>query len=76
MKPPTAPPDTAPEPLFVADDLALDFVNTTFRVDESRRECFASDESVLQWLRRTGSMTAVTGEVPKLSPRYTGQGRN
>ena len=64
MKPPTAPPATPLEPLFIADDLALDFINTRFGVDESRRECLVSDESVRQWLRRTGSMTAVTGEVP------------
>ena len=65
MKPPTALPATLPEPLFIADDLALDFINTRFGVDESRRECLGSDESVLQWLRRTGSMTTVTGEVPE-----------
>ena len=65
MKTSTAPPAHTPEPLFIADDLALDFINTRFGVGESHRECFGSDESVLQWLKRTGSITAVTGEMPK-----------
>jgi predicted RNA-binding Zn ribbon-like protein len=63
MKSSTAPLATSPEPLFIADDLALDFINTRFGVGQSFRECFGSDESVLQWLLRTGSITA--GEVPK-----------
>jgi predicted RNA-binding Zn ribbon-like protein len=65
MKSSIAPPATSPEPLFVADELALDFINTRFGVGQSLRECFGSDESVLQWLRQTESITAVTGEVPK-----------
>jgi predicted RNA-binding Zn ribbon-like protein len=65
MKLSSAPSATPPEPLFIADDLALDFINTRFGVGQSNRECLGSDESVLQWLRRTGSITAVTGEVPK-----------
>jgi predicted RNA-binding Zn ribbon-like protein len=63
MKSSTAPLGTSPEPLFIADDLALDFINTRFGVGQSFRECFGSDESVLQWLLRTGSITG--GEVPK-----------
>jgi predicted RNA-binding Zn ribbon-like protein len=63
MKSSTAPLATSREPLFIADDLALDFINTRFGVGQSFRECFGSDESVLQWLLRTGSITA--GEVPK-----------
>lgn len=65
MKSSTAPPATSPEPLFIADDLALDFINTSFGVGLGHRECFGSDESVLQWLRQTESITAVIGEVPK-----------
>jgi predicted RNA-binding Zn ribbon-like protein len=65
MKSSTAPPATAPEPPLIADDLALDFINTRFGVGQGHRECFVSDESVLQWLRRTESITAVIGEVPK-----------
>jgi predicted RNA-binding Zn ribbon-like protein len=65
MKSLTPPPASYPEPLFVADDLALDFINTRFGVGERHREYFGSDGSVLQWLRRTESITAVSGEVPK-----------
>ena len=65
MKSSTAPPATPSEPLFIADDLALDFINTSFGVGPSHRECLGSDESVLQWLQRTGSITAATGEMPR-----------
>jgi len=41
-------------PLFVGDDLALDFVNTAFGVGEDRRECLGSDAQVLDWLQRAG----------------------
>jgi predicted RNA-binding Zn ribbon-like protein len=65
MKASTAPPAHRPEPPFIADDLALDFINTKFGVGPSYRECFGSDEDVLHWLLRTGSITGVSGEVPK-----------
>ena len=65
MKSSTAASAPPPQPLFIADDLALDFINTRFGVGESLRECLFSDVSVLQWLQRTGSITAGTGEVPK-----------
>src|SRR5271156_3383543 len=65
MKSSNAPLPQPPEPLFIADDLALDFINTRFGVGQSQRECFGSDESVLQWLQRTGSITAITGEMPR-----------
>ncbi len=41
-------------PLFVGDDLALDFVNSAFGVGEGKRECLGSDAQVLDWLRRAG----------------------
>jgi predicted RNA-binding Zn ribbon-like protein len=65
MKSPTATPATPSEPLFIADDLALDFINTRFGVGENLRELFGTDESVLQWLRQTESITAAAGEAPK-----------
>lgn len=53
----------AAEPIFIADDLALDFINTRFGVGEGRRECLNSDEEVVEWLRRSGSL-APTVAVP------------
>ena len=51
-------------PLFVGDDLALDFVNSAFGVGEGKRECLGSDAQVLDWLQRAGlpaSPQGVTG---------------
>jgi predicted RNA-binding Zn ribbon-like protein len=42
------------EILLIADDLALDFVNSRYGVDTARRECLTSDERVLEWLQRAG----------------------
>jgi predicted RNA-binding Zn ribbon-like protein len=44
-------------PLFLADDLALDFVNTEFGVGDGRREWLDSDARVLHWLQRAGLPT-------------------
>jgi predicted RNA-binding Zn ribbon-like protein len=44
-------------PLFLADDLALDFVNTKFGVGDGRREWLDSDARVLDWLQRAGLPT-------------------
>jgi predicted RNA-binding Zn ribbon-like protein len=40
--------------LFIADDLALDFVNSAYGVGDAHRECLDSDAQVLDWLRRAG----------------------
>ncbi|HLW23332.1 MAG TPA: ABATE domain-containing protein [Steroidobacteraceae bacterium] len=47
-------PDTRTDPLFIADNLALDFVNTTFGVGAGHQECLGSDVQVLDWLRCAG----------------------
>jgi predicted RNA-binding Zn ribbon-like protein len=54
----TATPSTADSvaPLFIADDVALDFVNTAFGVAPARRECLGNDQDVVDWLRRAGLM--------------------
>jgi predicted RNA-binding Zn ribbon-like protein len=44
-------------PLFLADDLALDFVNTKFGVGDGRREWLDSDARVLDWLQSAGLPT-------------------
>ncbi|MDB5978503.1 MAG: hypothetical protein JWR07_5263 [Nevskia sp.] len=38
--------------LFLGDDLALDFINTAYGVDEEHQECLGSDAQVLEWLQR------------------------
>jgi predicted RNA-binding Zn ribbon-like protein len=40
----------APDALFLADNLALDFINTEYGVGDQRHDCFTDDQSVLSWL--------------------------
>ena len=47
--------------LFVGDDLALDFINTAYGVDEEHQECLASDAQVLNWLQRAGLPVSAEG---------------
>lgn len=44
-------PSSQPCPLFVGDNLALDFINTQYGVGSSFRECFVDDASVVAWLK-------------------------
>jgi predicted RNA-binding Zn ribbon-like protein len=55
---------TAPEPLFVGDDVALDFVNTAYGVPSDRHECLQSDQDVLAWLKRAGLLEAPEASLP------------
>lgn len=41
-------------PLFVGDDLALDFINSEFGVGPANHECFTDDHAVLAWLKLAG----------------------
>ena len=54
---PTSGPQTAAA-LFVADDVALDFLNTEYGLPSDRHECLGSDQQVLDWLARAGLMAA------------------
>jgi len=47
--------------LFVGDDLALDFINTAYGVDEEQQECLGSDAQVLDWLQRAGLSASAEG---------------
>jgi len=40
--------------LFLADDRALDFINTSYGVSEEHQECLGSDAQVLDWLKQAG----------------------
>jgi len=51
-----AAPDPA-MPLFVADDVALDFMNTAYGVGARHVDCLGSDQQVLEWLVRAGLST-------------------
>ena len=53
------------EPLFVGDDLALDFINTRYGVDAAYRDCFADDTSVLVWLKKAGVVSLDLQRAPE-----------
>ena len=45
---------TKSPPLFLAGDLALDFINTRIRVGGEVVDCLQTDEDVLGWLEKAG----------------------
>lgn len=60
-------PDTAQNqkpPLFVGDDLALDFINTEYGVGAARHDCFGDDDAVLAWLKLADVLPRGTRVAP------------
>jgi len=51
-------------PLFVGDDLALDFINSTFGVGQAHRDCFVDDAAVVAWLKQAGSLAEDVDATP------------
>ncbi|ARP93762.1 CGNR zinc finger domain-containing protein [Bordetella genomosp. 13] len=51
-------------PLFVANNLALDFINTEYGVGHRHCDCFEGDGSVAEWLKLAGVLPANFAEVP------------
>ncbi|ACZ76265.1 protein of unknown function DUF1470 [Dickeya parazeae Ech586] len=51
------------QPLFLADNLALDFINSEYGIGDERHDCFEDDCSVLGWLETAGLVPKGT-EVP------------
>jgi predicted RNA-binding Zn ribbon-like protein len=49
----------SPQFLFLADDRALDFINTSYGVGEDHRECLGSDAQVLDWLEEAGFASSI-----------------
>lgn len=45
------------EPLFIANNLALDFINTEYGVGARHGDCFGDDRSVMQWLTLAGVLS-------------------
>lgn len=56
---------TSKAPMFVGDDLALDFINSEFGVGAAHHDCFADDEAVLAWLKLAGVLPEDVGAAPK-----------
>ncbi len=56
---------TASVPLFIADHLAIDFLNARYGVGTASRECFVNDRAVLDWLKSAGVVPASTQEAPQ-----------
>ena len=60
---PHAPSPTAA--LFVADNLALDFINTRYGVWEQLQECLVTDGSVVDWLGAAGVLPDGVHAAPR-----------
>ncbi len=48
------------QPLFIADDLALDLLNTVLQVDGTEIDILQSDEDVAHWLVNAGVLSTLT----------------
>ncbi len=53
-------------PLFLADNLALDFINTEYGVGDDRHDCFDDDRSVIAWLEMAGVVPEGAEAPPEL----------
>lgn len=51
------------EALFLADNLALDFINTQYGTGDEQRDCLEDDRSVTGWLKKAGLVPTGT-EAP------------
>lgn len=51
-------------PLFVGDDLALDFINSAFGMGQAHRDCFVDDAAVVAWLKRAGALAEDVDATP------------
>lgn len=59
--------------VFLADNLALDFINSEYGVDDQRYDCFVDDQSVANWLKMAGLMSE--SAVGKVQPGLLAQAR-
>jgi predicted RNA-binding Zn ribbon-like protein len=56
---------TQEDPLFVGDNLALDFINTRYGAEGSRRDCLQDDASVVAWLKLANVLPQEFGGAPE-----------
>ncbi len=59
---------TIPSPHFIADNLALDFINSEIGIGAKHTELLNDDAQVIEWLRRAG----VASEIAKPPPGRRG----
>lgn len=55
---------TSGTPLFIANNLALDFINTEYGVGPRHCDCFEDDHSVIEWLRLAGLLPDGSNSAP------------
>ncbi|WP_312466476.1 CGNR zinc finger domain-containing protein [Pseudescherichia sp.] len=53
-------------PLFLADNLALDFINSEYGMSDDRHDCFDDDRSVINWLETAGLIPKDAVAPPQL----------
>jgi predicted RNA-binding Zn ribbon-like protein len=51
-------------PVFVGDNLALDFINTRYGVGDDRTDCFVDDASVVAWMKQAMLLPDDFGKAP------------
>ena len=55
----------APGPIFIADNCALDFINTEYGDGARHCECFVDDKSVIDWLKLAGLLPQAPEKAPE-----------
>lgn len=60
------PTSTSSGALFLADNLALDFINSEYGVGDQRHDCLTDDQSVASWLKMAGLLPeSAAPKVPR-----------
>ncbi len=54
---------TSFDALFLADNLALDFINTEYGVDDRHQDCLTDEQSVQSWLEMAGLLPKETDQT-------------
>ena len=54
--------DTYTDAPFLADNLALDFINSEYAIGDKRHDCFIDDQSVAGWLRKAGLLPDINDQ--------------
>jgi predicted RNA-binding Zn ribbon-like protein len=58
------PNDTFPSALFLADNLALNFINSEYGIGEQHHDCFSDNQAVASWLKMAGIWPDIANHYP------------